>query len=208
MSKSCNVKNPSIINPCCGRSAASVGTKCVLPCPLHETSSWGQKAPQKTTNKSTKTPNQKQGPFGLGAARPSQLRPWRELCCHLLAAPGMAPAAGPRTSPPSEASELEATPLIVYQSSPSSSSSLPSLNVLKYFNTSSYRPTVSSTRSSLCVHSSQALAKLTGSEVEHELQSFNHCPLLTFLKCPLCYVQPTKKQQNALSQMTFLNFVM
>lgn len=69
-----------------------------------------------------------------------------------------------------------------------------------------HRPTVRRIRSS-CVHSSHATAKLPGTEVEQELLSFHHCPLMTFLKSSVRNNSLTKKQQNALSQMTFLNFV-
>lgn len=62
-----------------------------------------------------------------------------------------------------------------------SADSVQHLFPLSAFPCASYRPTVRGIRSS-CVHSSHASAKLPGTEVEQELQSFHHCPLVTFLK--------------------------
>lgn len=93
--KSCNVKNPGSI--CCGRNRTPVGAERVSPLrTMDQTSFSGLRNPPKTTNQ-PKNPNQHQQAFGLGAARPSLRCSCRELCCHLPAAPGIAPAGHRRT---------------------------------------------------------------------------------------------------------------
>lgn len=105
--------------------------------PMHDAPNelFGTKKNPRKNNKPTKNPNQNQQKFGLGAARPSQPRWCRELCCHLLVAPRMAPAGGRRTLPPLHenwyffAWELALVSPIVYRSPCSSFQSTPSANV-------------------------------------------------------------------------------
>lgn len=89
------MKNPGSI--CCGRNRTPVGAERVSPLrTMDQTSFSGLRNPPKTTNQ-PKNPNQHQQAFGLGAARPSLRCSCRELCCHLPAAPGIAPAGHRRT---------------------------------------------------------------------------------------------------------------
>lgn len=111
--------------------------------PMHDAPNelFGTKKTPPKNNKQTKNPNQNQQKFGLGAARPSQPRWCRELCCHLLVAPRMAPAGGRRTLPALHenwhffAWELALVSPTVYRSPCSSFQSTPSANVSIFLKT-------------------------------------------------------------------------